>query len=286
MPTVNAYPLTIGPGDAMDLPVRFQPTALGFRSATITVTSDDPAGPKTIPVRGTAPSPQLTLVIADSGNFGKVCRGHFADEPLVLVNSGHCPLTVTAISSSSPAFLPPSVTKYPLVIESHGSLGVPIRFQPTHHGPVTGTITVISDDPAGPQSVPVSGDAPTGKLAVCGSAYFGEVYCASAEKTISVCNIGECALHISSVDFRRPRRHFKLIDNPFPATLPVGACLGVVIRYTAGCEPECCELVITSDDPEEPVRCLDVVAYTRCRCEPKRCSCHTEPCGCEDRDHE
>ncbi|MBV9417113.1 MAG: choice-of-anchor D domain-containing protein, partial [Solirubrobacterales bacterium] len=280
-PTVKTYPLTIGSGDALELPVRFQPTALGVRSAVITVTSDDPAGPKTISVTGTAPSPKLALVMADSGNFGRVCRGHFADEPLVLVNSGHCPLSVTAISSSSPTFLVPSVTKYPLVVEGGGSLAVPIRFQPAHHGHVTGTITVVSDDPTGPQSVSVSGDAPSGRLAVSGSAYFGEVDCGAAEKTISICNIGQCALHISSVEFKRPRRHFKLVDNPFPATLPVGACLGVVIRYTASCEPECCELVIRSDDPEEPVRCLDVIAYTRCRCERDRCGCgHTEPCGC------
>ena len=65
----------------------------------------------------------------------------------------------------------------------------------------------------------VSGDAPSGKLAVCGSAYFGEVDCGSAEKTITVCNIGECALHVSSVESKRPRRHFKPVDNPFPAKL-------------------------------------------------------------------
>lgn len=287
-PTVNAYPLTIGPGDTMELPIRFQPTTLGARSATITVTSDDPAGPKTVSVRGTAPAPRLALVLADTGHFGKVCRGHFADEPLVLVNSGRCPLTITAITSSSPAFLVPSVTRYPLVIEGYGSLTVPIRFQPTHHGPAHATITVVSDDPAGPQDVPVSGDAPSGKLAVSGSAYFGEVDCGSAEKTISVCNIGECALHVSSVEFKRPRRHFKLVDNPFPATLPVGACLSAVIRYTASCEPECCELVIRSDDPEGPVRCLDVVAYTRCRCDKECCRGHAGRCGCgcADGEHE
>ena len=279
-PTVNSYPLTIGAGDAIELPIRFKPTALGVRSATITVTSDDPAGPKTVSLTGTAPASRLALVLADTGNFGKVCRGHFADEPLTLVNSGQCPLSVTAITSSSTAFLVPIVTKYPLVIQSHGSLSLPIRFQPTHHGPVSTTITVDSDDPAGPQRVSVSGDAPSGKLAVCGSAYFGEVDCGFAEKTINVCNIGECALQVAGVEFKRPRRHFKLVDNPFPATLPVGACLSVVIRYTASCEPECCELVIRSDDPEEPVRCLDVVAYTRCRCDKERCCGHPERCGC------
>jgi len=72
------------------------------------------------------------------------------------------------------------------------------------------------------------------------------------------------------VAFSRPRRHFKLIGNPLPATLARGSCLGVVIQYEASRDPECRELVITSGDPADPVRTLDVVAFTRCR---PRCSC-------------
>jgi hypothetical protein len=148
---------------------------------------------------------------------------------------------------------------------------------------------VDSDDPSGVRTVHVSGEAPTGKLAVSGSTYFGEVDCGFAEKTVSICNIGECALHVSSVKFKRKRRHFKLVDNPFPATLPVGSCLGVVIRYTASCDPECCELVIKSDDPRHPVKHMDVVAFTRCE---KRCDddcdrrhCRHRGCGCDDDKH-
>ena len=282
-PAVDTYPLTIGAGDAVSLPIRFQPASVGPKAATVTVTSDDPTGPKTVEVSGTAPAPRLSLVVADGGDFGKVCIGRFADQPLVLANSGHCPLTVTAITSSSPAFLAPSVAEYPLVIDGGGSLTVPIRFQPTVRGPAAATISVVTDDPTGVHTVSVSGDAPTGKLAVTGSTYFGEVDCGFAEKTVSICNIGECALHVSSVEFKRKRRHFELIDNPFPATLPVGTCLGVVIRYTASCDPECCELVIKSDDPKEPVRYMDVTAYTRCRCDDD-CRCgrrHHHECGCE-----
>lgn len=54
-----------------------------------------------------------------------------------------------------------------------------------------------------------------------------------AEKTISTCNVGECELHITRVAFSRKRRHFELINNPFPAALAPGSCLGVVIRYQA-----------------------------------------------------
>ena len=148
------------------------------------------------------------------------------------------------------------------------------------------TITIVSDDPASPRTVDVSGNVPSGKLAVTGSTYFGEVNCGIAQKTVSICNVGDCKLHVSSVAFSRKRRHFKLINNPFPAALHPGSCLGVVIQYRASCEPECCELVITSDDPDQPVKVLDVVAFTRCEteCEPRCRKCKCKPCCCEDRD--
>ncbi len=48
-------------------------------------------------------------MIANTGNFGKVCTGCFEDEPLILSNSGKCTLSVTAITSSSGEFLAPEV---------------------------------------------------------------------------------------------------------------------------------------------------------------------------------
>ena len=174
---------------------------------------------------------------------------------------------------------------FPLSIAAGTAVELPIRFAPAGPGPSAASITVDSSDLAGPHVIDVSSRAPTGKLAVTGSSYFGEVDCGAAERTISVCNVRECVLHVSSVAFSRERRHFTLVNNPFPATLVPGSCLGVVIRYQASCEPECCELVITSDDPDEPVRTLDVVAHTRCRS-----ACDHElsrgcGCGCEGRWH-
>ncbi len=91
-----------------------------------------------------------------------------------------------------------------------------------------------SNDPAGPRTIRVSGDAPSGTLAVTGSTSFGGVkaHCC-AERILSICNVGDCNLHVTSVAFKRKSRHWKLIHNPFPATLHPGSCLNVVIRYKA-----------------------------------------------------
>jgi hypothetical protein len=207
----------------MSVPIRFQPASLGSKSATITKTSDDPGGAKTLTVSGAAKPPRLAVVIADGGGFGKACIGSHVDEMLTLSNSGHCTLTITGITSSSAEFLVPNVLSYPLAVEAGGSLQVPIRFKPTSIGAKSATFTVTSNDPAGPRTVAVSGVAPSGKLAVTGSLCFGGVKaCCRAERTLSICNAGDCNLHVTSVAFKSKNRYWKLINNSFPATLHPG----------------------------------------------------------------
>jgi hypothetical protein len=278
IPSVTSYPLAVAPGASIEIPIRYEPSGFGPEVAAITIFSNDLLGPQTISVSATGGAPRLVLAIADSGDFGKACVGSFVDEPLIVSNSGTCRLTIQSITSSSAEFAPPETVSYPIVVAPGGFIPVPVRFSPAGLGPATATITLMSDDPAGPRIIGVSGHAPSGKLAVTGSTDFGEVDCGFAERTVAICNVGECALDVTSVEFARPRRHFKLVNNPFPATLRPGSCIGVVIRYEASCDPECCELVISSDDPDEPVKHLDVVAFTRCR---PSCDCKPAPCGCQ-----
>lgn len=288
VPSVLSYPLIVGAGDSIDIPIRFQPTSFGAKLAKITVTSDDLASPKVIHLSGNAPAPRLVTMVANAGSFGNVCLGSFVDEPLTLCNAGHCTLSVSDITSSSPEFLVPSVSAFPFTIEAGNAIEIPIRFQPAVHGARSGTITVFSNYPSGPQTIGVTGDAPSGKLAVTGSTCFGGVRaCCCAERTISICNVGDCKLHVTSVAFKRKNRHWKLINNPFPATLHPGSCLCVVIRYkaTEKCS-RCCELVITSDDPDTPIKTLDVMAYTiwsDCCC--KQC-CNDCQKGCCEKRHQ
>jgi photosystem II stability/assembly factor-like uncharacterized protein len=287
-PGVLSYPLVVNPGASIDVVVRFQPSSFGAKAGTITVFSNDPAGLHQVFVSGMAPSPKLVLIIAGKGNFGKVCVGHFKDEPLILTNSGKCTLTVTGISSSSTEFLAPEVLSYPFTIGPGDAVPVPIRFEPASFGPKFGTITVTSDDPASPAAVNVSGDAPSGKLAVTGSTYFGGVSASCcADRTLSICNVGECDLHVKSVHFERKSHHWKLLHNPFPATLRPGSCLSVVIQYKA--TEKCsryCKLVIETDDPATPVRILGVVAYTVwCDCVREDCDDCRKGC-CEKHPHQ
>ena len=132
-----------------------------------------------------------------------------------------------------------------------------------------------------------------------GSTFFGGVRaCCDAERTIAICNTGDCDLHVTDVAFRHDNPHWTLVNNPFPATLKPGSYLGVVIRYHAAEKfPRSCDLVITSDDPVTPVTMVEIIASTIWdECDSngaegqcggggrQRCDCR-RPCG-HDRDCE
>jgi hypothetical protein len=263
-PSALSYPLLIAPGESTDVVVRFQPSTYGAKFGAITITSNDPSGPHVVSVSGVAESPKANLILANTGSFGDVCVGSFVDQPLLVSNSGKCTLTITGIASSSADFVVPEVLSYPITVGAGGVLPVAIRFQPTSFGAKSATITVTSDDPASPKSINVSGAAPAGTLTVAGSTTFGGVTAGCcADRIVSVCNSGDCALNVTSVRFRRRSRHWRILHNPFPAKLQPGACLPVEIQYRANEKcPRPCELVIESDDPRAPVKMVEVLAYT------------------------
>ena len=318
-PGVAFYPIIVDAGDSITVPVRFQPTALGPVSGTLTVFGNDPSGPRQVHVSGNAPGPRLVVSIADSGGFGHVCVDHFRDESLTLSNSGCCPLTITSMTTTDPQFVVPIVDAFPIVVEPGDEVDVELRFQPASFGPKNATITITSDDPAGPDTLDVSGYAPSGHLVITGSGHFGPVdFGRRAEREITLHNSGECDLHVLAAGFlpdpwkpgcsdcdtcagdepcgctggghhpkhghddrdnhddryhgkqpdqdgvekksssggeslRRCCGPFKVVSNPFPATIRPGASLPILIRFTATCSgPKCCELVILTDDPDVP----------------------------------
>jgi photosystem II stability/assembly factor-like uncharacterized protein len=199
----TSYPILIAPGDSVSLPVRFQPAAFGPVSATVTVVTDSAAPDLSVDLSGTCPPPRLVTFLPDAGKFGRVCACSFRDKPLTISNGGRCLLTVQAITSTSSEFLVPDITIFPLTVAPGTATQVPIRFQPETYGHKSAIITVVSDDPAGPRAVDVSGYAPHGVLAISGSTDFGKVGLGlTAQTVITLANVGDCDLHVCRVAFR------------------------------------------------------------------------------------
>ena len=160
--TTVAFPLSIAPGNSLEIPIRFEPATNGAKSGTLTINSNDPLKPSaTVPVKGIGGQPVIATMIADSGDFGSVCVGTFRDLPVTIQNNGTCPLKVTNITSSSAEFETPGVLSFPLTVAPGTSLQVPIRYRPTTAGNKTATITIASDDPVSPtKTVQVKAETP------------------------------------------------------------------------------------------------------------------------------
>jgi len=276
-----ALPLVLAPGEEINFTIAFSPTTPGsLETTTIRIVSNDPGAPVVdLAASGIAGVPALELVLPDRGDFGKVCIGSFIDRGVIINNSGPCPLSVTGIASSSPEFVPPGVSFYPLAVGPGDSIEVPIRFEPSSFGAKSATLTVTSSDPNSPKRVRVRGTAPSGHLTVTGNGHFGPIDLGRrAERKISICNTGDCNLHVTKVRFKpvawapgcrdcddcedpeEQGKHndqccgrFKIVSNPFPSTVHPGSCLAVLVRFTPSCAgPQCCELIIESDDPAQP----------------------------------
>ncbi len=262
-----ATPVTIMPGEEIDYTVRFQPTSAGNETATFQINSDDPTQPaRQLSASGTGITQLIATFIADTGDFGGVCVGSFKDLDLTISNPGGCDLSISNITSSSAEFKTAQTLSFPLVVQGGTSIEVPIRFQPTSiGGPKNANITISSNAPA-PNNikvVAVTGHSDPGDIRVTGSTDFGDV-CAGtlAEKTVSICNVGNCNLNVTSVSLGSCT-DFHIINNPFPAPVSPDSCLGVVIRFTpTSAGPKSCTLTINSDDPDTPVITQTVTANT------------------------
>ncbi len=227
------FPLLIGPGSCFPFETNFTPTGMGAASTMLTVNSNDPVNPMVkVNVTAQGEKPRLATLIADTGDFGKVCVGSFKDLNLTLNNSGGCSLSVTNITSNNPEFQMASVLSLPLTIEPGDSLQVPIRFQPTSFGVnKMANITIASNDMASPKVVTVKGTAPKATIVVPPLIEFAKTCPGdSSNRTLTIGNSGECDLIVSGIT--SSSLEFKVVGIvPFPLVIPPGSTRDVMIQF-------------------------------------------------------
>ncbi len=258
------FPVAISPDFCFPFQVNFFSLTSGFKTGTLTISSNDPVNPtETVGLTASNGEPDIDTFIANSGSFGDVCVGEFHDLEITLVNGGSCPLSVTNITSSNADFDVPSVMAFPLTVGAGESMQVPIRYEPSGFGADAGNITISNNDPQTPMKVvAVTGNAPPGEVRVSGSGDFGDVCPGDqSEKTINVCNVGGCNLAVLSASINCP--DFTIINNPFPATVSPDFCMPLIVRFTpTSAGPKSCKLTITTDDPINPVVMIPLTANT------------------------
>jgi hypothetical protein len=264
-------PVTILPGDEIDFTVTFTPTGPpgSFETANIQINSNDQFQPKRlVPASGQVGAGSIGTSIADTGNFGGVCIGFFADLSMTVNNSGTCPLVVNKIIPSDPEFLTPNTT-FPFTVGAGASVQFAERFQPTlPTGNKAATLDVNSNDPIKPNVfVPVSGQSQAPLISVTGTSAFGNV-CAGVVKDeiFKVCNLpvaGMCQLNVTNVMLNAGCKDFTIESNPFPEFLGAEVCGNVDVRFTPTSDgTKTCNLIVTSSDPATPTVTIPLTGTT------------------------
>ncbi|MBL8862443.1 MAG: S8 family serine peptidase [Planctomycetes bacterium] len=219
---------------------------------------------------------QPNISVSAALDFDELCEGEFQDKVVSVFNTGGAPLLVhsVAVTAGAPAFaLSPNPTQ-PIYIHPGAHVDFIVRFDPTGPGPFTGNLQIFSNDADTPiVDLAMTGEGcPPPDIALSGSSDFGQV-CVGvlAEKTIWICNTGVDDLVISTASFGACQE-FQVVETTlFPAWVPGGHCLPLVVRYTPqGAGSHNCVLSIASNDPDEallaviftgetPVGQLDVI---------------------------
>ena len=144
---VMSFPLVIAPGGFIQVPIRFQPTSPGPKTANITVNSNDPTAPsKVVVVSGNSPTGEIRAT--GSTDFGDICSETHPERTVAMCNVGACNLAVTAA-----AFVPdcPDFTfvnnPFPATVSPNSCLNLTIRYIGIRTGPKSCDLVVTSNTP-------------------------------------------------------------------------------------------------------------------------------------------
>ena len=165
--TQGAAPVTVLPGATHNLEVRFTPAALGLRSTTLRLTSNDAdEGTVNVALSGTGAvaAPDIAVTPTSYG-WGTQPVGVGVTQDFTVSNTGTMSLVVQAPSLSGPDAGSFAITsgQAGFTIAPSGNNIIQVRFTPTTAGPKNATLTIPSNDPdENPISIPLTGTGSVG----------------------------------------------------------------------------------------------------------------------------
>jgi Transmembrane protein 131-like N-terminal/HYDIN/CFA65/VesB-like, Ig-like domain/Abnormal spindle-like microcephaly-assoc'd, ASPM-SPD-2-Hydin len=251
-------PPAIAPGDSATFDVTFAPTAPGAAAGAVTIASDDPSSPATLPLAGHGIAPALSASPA-SVAFGTQLIGSATTQDVTLTNSGTAPLHLSGfgIAGANPGdFAVASAPPLSAPVAAGDSVTVTVRFVPTAHGARSGRLTVASDAFGQSGFFVALGGAGYGPRIVLspnprdfGEANVGDGVAAD----VSVQNTGESTLTITSVMFSGANASDFTASASLPFTVGAGESKPfALIMAPSAVGARAATATFVSDDPLTP----------------------------------
>jgi conserved repeat domain len=252
---------TLAEGATCTITVQFKPTTLGNQSGTLTVASNAVSGGNSVDLSGTGVQAAIQLS-PTSFDFGNVNVGESATQTLTITNNGTHPLTINTISVSGDfSYNNVDCPLAPASLAENTSCTIELTFQPSSSRAVTQQLTISSNAPNSPHSVPLAGtgiaseyaSTPTPNSTITMSSVFNQ----SNSVVIKVQNTGSANLTVSapSETIAAP---FSVSPNTSFSVAP-NASQDIVVTCTpteAG--PYTQTLTYTSNAPNQPTAVYNI----------------------------
>jgi hypothetical protein len=227
------FPKTLAAGATTALNVTFTPTATGWVSGQVTVSSNASNPNLSFPIHGTGVRKDPVTASPAALSFGQVSVGTTADLNVVLTNHCLCTQILSAVQIAKGGFSLPGTT-FPITLTRGQTVTLKVAFTPTASGPVGGNIMV--DGPY--VNIPLSGTGTAttagGTLSVTpGSLNFGSVILGTTGTETSSLTASGGPVTVTSA--ASSSGQFSISGVSFPLTIPSGQSVsfGVVFTPTA-----------------------------------------------------
>jgi hypothetical protein len=259
----DEFPLSLAPGEAVDLVIDFVSSSTGGQSAFVVVTSNDssyPDGMAYLPVKGRSVRFDVPSMQAGSTlNIGSVPIGATGEASLNIFNFGAEPLTLAGTISGDGFVLASAI---PAQIDPAESAVLFVRFQPDEVGAHSGSLVLATNDPARPEHVVALSGTGVGapRLEITPSNLDLGVAGSEAVAVLTIANTGTEELVMTALEvegsFAIPSFFV------FPVVLQAGQVLPLEVRLD-GAGPGAARgaLSITSNDPSLPRASVPLSAY-------------------------
>ncbi len=244
---------TIDPGLSAAFDVSFGPTAVGTRSASLVIDFDYAGSPEIIPLWGVGLSPVASVSLGNI-DFGSVFTGAASGAtPVTITNTGNQTLNISSIglSGSHPGdFATNAAASYSIAPSASETFDV--TFSPMADGARSANLAIISDDPASPANVSLTGTGvipqpPTADVSPA-AIDFGtvDVDATSSPQAVTITNTGDLTLNVSGVS---ASGDFAANAAP-PYAIAPGDFVAFNVTFTPTSEGAAAgQISITSNDP-------------------------------------
>src|ERR1700688_2026906 len=194
-PETTTCTSSLAAGASCTIKVQFKPSAIGARSAAVSITDNAAGSPQQVPLSGTGTTAEIT---PSSLSFGTLAVGLTSVvKTVTLKNLGTTAITITGAEAGD---FPKTATSCGSSLAAAASCAVRVTFKPTTTGARSANLTFTDNASGSPQQVPLSGTGTTAELTPT-SLSFGTlaVGLTSAVKTVTLKNVGTTAITITSI---------------------------------------------------------------------------------------